>query len=105
MRDDPVASVRLTRRRLLRLAAAALSAPAVPAAALAAQGGTEPDTAGRRREAIGRLGDPTVAGRPRSPTTDADNDAAIQALEKRLRCGCGCTLDVYTCRTTDFTCT
>ena len=106
MRDDLVASERLTRRRLLRLAAAAVSAAAVLAAALAAQGGTGlPDTAVRRREAIGRLSDPTVAGRPRSPTTDADNDAAIQALEKRLRCGCGCTLDVYTCRTTDFTCT
>jgi cytochrome c-type biogenesis protein CcmH len=26
------------------------------------------------------------------------------ALEHRLRCQCGCTLDVYTCRTTDFAC-
>jgi cytochrome c-type biogenesis protein CcmH len=26
------------------------------------------------------------------------------ALEKRLKCQCTCTLDVYTCRTTDFTC-
>ena len=26
------------------------------------------------------------------------------ALEHRLRCQCGCTLDVYTCRTTDFSC-
>lgn len=25
-------------------------------------------------------------------------------LEHRIRCQCGCTLDVYTCRTTDFTC-
>jgi cytochrome c-type biogenesis protein CcmH len=53
----------------------------------------------------GRLGDPTVAGRPQEPTGAYDNDARLQALEKRLRCGCGCTLDVYTCRTTDFTCT
>jgi cytochrome c-type biogenesis protein CcmH len=63
------------------------------------------DSAARRRAAAGRLADPTVAGRPRQPTASADNDVAIQALEKRLRCGCGCTLDVYTCRTTDFTCT
>ena len=63
------------------------------------------DSAARRRAAAGRLADPTVAGRPRQPTSSADNDVAIQALEKRLRCGCGCTLDVYTCRTTDFTCT
>lgn len=26
------------------------------------------------------------------------------ALEHQIRCQCGCTLDVYTCRTTDFTC-
>lgn len=25
-------------------------------------------------------------------------------LEHRLRCQCGCTLDVFTCRTTDFSC-
>jgi cytochrome c-type biogenesis protein CcmH len=40
-----------------------------------------------------------------SPVTAADNDAAIQAIEKQLHCTCGCNLDVYTCRTTDFTCT
>ena len=26
------------------------------------------------------------------------------AFEHQLRCQCGCTLDVYTCRTTDFSC-
>ena len=25
-------------------------------------------------------------------------------IEHRIRCQCGCTLDVYTCRTTDFSC-
>jgi cytochrome c-type biogenesis protein CcmH len=29
----------------------------------------------------------------------------IQAIEQRLACSCGCTLDVFTCRTTDFSCT
>jgi cytochrome c-type biogenesis protein CcmH len=52
-----------------------------------------------------RVYDPSRAGRPREPTTAADNDAAIQAIEKRLKCSCGCGLDIYTCRTTDFTCT
>ena len=52
----------------------------------------------------GRLWDPSRAGRPVPPVTAADNDAAIQAIEKRIRCTCGCNLDVYTCRTTDFTC-
>jgi len=53
----------------------------------------------------GRLWDPTRAGRPLEPVTAADNDAVIQAIEKQLHCTCGCNLDVYTCRTTDFTCT
>lgn len=52
----------------------------------------------------GRLWDPSRAGRPMAPVTAADNDAAIQAIEKQIRCTCGCNLDVYTCRTTDFTC-
>ena len=53
----------------------------------------------------GRLWDPARAGRPLDPVTAADNDAVIQAIEKQLHCTCGCNLDVYTCRTTDFTCT
>ena len=53
----------------------------------------------------GKLWDPGRAGRPLEPSTAADNDAAFQAIEKRLKCTCGCGLDVYTCRTTDFTCT
>jgi len=53
----------------------------------------------------GRLWDPDRAGRPLPPTTARDNDAYLQTIEKRLRCTCGCGLDVYTCRTTDFTCT
>ena len=52
----------------------------------------------------GRLWDPSRAGRPLPPVTAADNDAAIQAIEKQIHCTCGCNLDVYTCRTTDFTC-
>jgi len=52
----------------------------------------------------GRLWDPVRAGRPLDPVTAADNDAAIQAIEKQIHCTCGCNLDVYTCRTTDFTC-
>ena len=53
----------------------------------------------------GRLRDPSVAGRPRSATIAADNDATIQRIEQQLKCTCGCNLDIFTCRTTDFTCT
>jgi len=34
-----------------------------------------------------------------------DNDETVRAIEHKLRCTCGCGLDVFTCRTTDFTCT
>lgn len=53
----------------------------------------------------GRVYDPQRAGRAQSPITAVDNDAGIQAIEKKLRCSCGCGLDIYTCRTTDFQCT
>jgi cytochrome c-type biogenesis protein CcmH len=41
----------------------------------------------------------------RDPTVEADNDVLIMNVEKTLKCQCGCNLDIYTCRTTDFTCT
>ena len=53
----------------------------------------------------GALRDPASAGRPRDRATERDNDEYIKQIEHRLQCTCGCTLDIYTCRTTDFTCT
>ena len=53
----------------------------------------------------GALRDPGSAGRPQERKTARDNDEFITAVEHRLQCTCGCTLDIYTCRTTDFTCT
>ena len=47
---------------------------------------------------------PDMAGRTRDSVTRYENDPDIIAIERRLRCTCGCNLDVYTCRTTDFTC-
>jgi cytochrome c-type biogenesis protein CcmH len=57
------------------------------------------------RGAAGTLRDPTAVGRPRFPTDSGENNAEVQAIEQRLACNCGCTLDVFTCRTTDFSCT
>jgi cytochrome c-type biogenesis protein CcmH len=57
------------------------------------------------RGAMGTLRDPASVGRTRRPTVPGENSAEIQAIEKRLACNCGCTLDVFTCRTTDFSCT
>jgi cytochrome c-type biogenesis protein CcmH len=53
----------------------------------------------------GKVWDPARAGRSMPAVTAADTDARLQAIEKRLRCSCGCGLDIYTCRTTDFNCT
>ena len=58
---------------------------------------------GRTRPA-GQLQNPRMAGMPRDRITDYENDPFIIGIESRLACTCGCTLDVYTCRTTDFTC-
>ena len=37
-------------------------------------------------------------------TTQRDDAAIVQAIEHKIKCTCGCGLDVFTCRTTDFTC-
>ena len=57
------------------------------------------------RQTGSQVYDPDRAGRSQTPVTALDNDKSVQELEKKLRCSCGCGLDVYTCRTTDFTCT
>jgi cytochrome c-type biogenesis protein CcmH len=54
---------------------------------------------------VGTLRDPYSVGQPREVTRIEDYDERIKAIEHRLACNCGCTLDVFTCRTTDFTCT
>ena len=41
---------------------------------------------------------------PAKGSAPSMTDAARDELEHRIRCQCGCTLDVYTCRTTDFSC-
>ncbi|HEX9166841.1 MAG TPA: cytochrome c-type biogenesis protein CcmH [Gemmatimonadales bacterium] len=48
---------------------------------------------------------PEAAGRSRMPITDYNNDPIIKQTELQLKCTCGCNLDIFTCRTTDFTCT
>jgi len=66
-------------------------------------GGQQQPLAGQGE--AGELRDPAAAGRPRDRATERDNDEFIKQVEHRLQCTCGCTLDIYTCRTTDFTCT
>jgi cytochrome c-type biogenesis protein CcmH len=41
---------------------------------------------------------------PRAEATPQVSTERRDDLEKHLKCQCGCPLDVYTCRTTDFAC-
>jgi len=75
----------------------------LPAAELAVSPGPPPQSPARA-DSAGRLYAPRMAGRPREPATARDNDSTVRAIERQLRCTCGCNLDVFTCRTTDFTC-
>ncbi|HET8623151.1 MAG TPA: cytochrome c-type biogenesis protein CcmH [Gemmatimonadales bacterium] len=93
-------SGRLTRRALLSRAAGSL-ALLTGGRGLSAQ---QPEPLAGQGEA-GSLRDPTAAGRSRAATIASDNDENIKRIEHQLRCTCGCNLDVFTCRTTDFTCT
>jgi len=95
----------LSRRHFLLLGVSGAAASLV-GQPLAATGGLQaPQDSLAGGGATGNLGDPSVVGRPRQPTAIRGDEAEIQAIEQRLACNCGCTLDVFTCRTTDFTCT
>jgi cytochrome c-type biogenesis protein CcmH len=90
------------RRDFLRyLGGVALGGSALATARLAAQ--SEGPLAGQGE--TGSLRDPLSAGRPQERNTARDNDEWVKQVEQRMQCTCGCTLDIYTCRTTDFTCT
>ena len=97
--------IRVSRRHFLLLGASGAAATLAgrPLAALDRLQGLQDTLAGRG--ATGTLRDPSAVGRPRQPTAIRGDEAEIQAIEERLACNCGCTLDVFTCRTTDFTCT
>ncbi|MGH7701786.1 MAG: cytochrome c-type biogenesis protein [Gemmatimonadales bacterium] len=56
------------------------------------------------RGAVGTLRDPGAVGDDRARSPARDNDEFVKGVEHRLRCSCGCNLDIYTCRTTDFSC-
>jgi len=94
----------LSRRHFLLLGVSSAAASLV-GQPLAAAGLQAPQDSLSGRGAAGTLRDPSVVGRPRQPTAIRGDEAEIQAIEQRLACSCGCTLDVFTCRTTDFTCT
>lgn len=52
---------------------------------------------------VNRLANPDIV-QNHAPTTARDDAALVQQIEHKIKCTCGCGLDVFTCRTTDFTC-
>ena len=95
----------LSRRRFLLMGVSGAAASLVGQPLGASSGLQAPQDSLAGRGATGTLRDPSVVGRPRQPTAVRGDEAEIQAIEQRLACSCGCTLDIFTCRTTDFTCT
>jgi cytochrome c-type biogenesis protein CcmH len=55
------------------------------------------------RDSVGRLSVPQAV-QDHAVTTAREDDSLVQAIEHGIHCTCGCNLDVFTCRTTDFTC-
>ena len=52
---------------------------------------------------VNRLENPDIV-QNHARTTSRDDAAIVQTIEHKIKCTCGCGLDVFTCRTTDFTC-
>lgn len=57
----------------------------------------------RGRDSVGQLSVPQAV-QEHAATTAREDDSLVQAIEHRIHCTCGCNLDVFTCRTTDFSC-
>jgi cytochrome c-type biogenesis protein CcmH len=100
----------MRRREFLLRAAATSGGLLFGARTLAAQQGTTATAPEQQSSGTSNLFDmnqgaakrvvrPPKAG-ARVKLTDDERDA----VEHRIRCQCGCTLDVYVCRTTDFSC-
>ena len=86
----------MTRRQFVGAVAAGVGVAAIP---LAVSGqGASTGFAGMNEGAHQPVRLPPKGSGP--SMTEAERDA----LEHRVRCQCSCTLDVYTCRTTDFSC-
>ena len=92
------------RRREFLVRLAAGGAAVFAARELAAQDAAPPQGAtsnlfDMNQDAARRVLRPAKPGAVPTMTDDQRD-----AMEHQLRCQCGCTLDVYTCRTTDFSC-
>jgi cytochrome c-type biogenesis protein CcmH len=113
-RDEPRTALDsvVSRRGALRLAGAAVATLAARAAfgqGVAADSTSAPNvptdgSSGSNLFAMNQGAARTVQRPPKPGVAPHVSNAERDQVEKKLRCQCGCTLDVYTCRTTDFAC-
>ena len=102
----------LSRRDALRAGAAALTmlvarralAQGTPGDSTGAPNGPTDGSTGSNLFAMNQGAARTVQRPPKKGVAPHVSDAERDQVEEKLRCQCGCTLDVYTCRTTDFAC-
>ena len=76
-------------------------ASAVGTSLLLAQDGAQPSTGVIEMNASAYK---PVRREPKPNATPTMDKRGIENFERQLACPCPCTLDVYTCRTTDFSC-
>jgi cytochrome c-type biogenesis protein CcmH len=102
-------SGKTTRREFLARVVASAAAAAVGSSAAARRARAQQPQAPASTDSSNLFAMDQSASRPvrlppkpgAHPVLTADERDAV---EHRIRCQCGCTLDVYTCRTTDFNC-
>ena len=100
----------MQRREFLARSFAIGGAALVGAGPLGAQQAGQGDTVATGQNGTSNLfdmnqGAARTVTRPPKPGARPSMDSDTRdALEHQIRCQCGCTLDVYTCRTTDFSC-
>ena len=92
----------ITRRQfVLAIPALGLSAAAFPRRIRAAQVAVQ--TFNGPMASTGEVYRPVTLA-PKANAQPSMTDAQRDELEHQIHCQCGCNLDVYTCRTTDFAC-
>jgi cytochrome c-type biogenesis protein CcmH len=97
----PSHSVMTRRNFVLSIPALALGAAAFPRRILPAQAAVQ--TFNGPMADAGEVYRPVTLP-PTAGTKPSMTDAQRDDLEHQIHCQCGCNLDVYTCRTTDFAC-
>ncbi|MEP7066225.1 MAG: cytochrome c-type biogenesis protein CcmH [Gemmatimonadota bacterium] len=91
----------LSRRRFFALSAASAAAMVVARAAGAQEGEGQANTGAANAPMEADRYKPVRLAAKGTPVMD---QAKRDELEHHIHCQCGCNLDVYTCRTTDFSC-